>query len=237
MSNNQFESHMDQLKKSDIYSYITSLKKPCYESTLLRIAYPDTDIPQCNTLELYQHHFILFNYLYRLQEEFAQKGKYLHVHFMRTQLLNYPKTGHCRFFDDVNNRFCNENCESDDNYCEFHREKVGDKEIDALSIRYFYLDTENYYKLDENTAELFVKGTWEILGNYKNFKESFKILKISETNDLEYIKKNFRKLAKEYHPDHGAESAEKFFKINNAYRLLMKIIPLMKMEKKNKAKN
>jgi len=50
MSNDQFERHMAQIKKSDINSYLTSMSEPCYESTLLRIAYPDINIVQCNTL-------------------------------------------------------------------------------------------------------------------------------------------------------------------------------------------
>ncbi|KPA10042.1 heat shock protein DnaJ domain-containing protein [Candidatus Magnetomorum sp. HK-1] len=232
MSNDQFERHMAQIKKSDINSYLTSMSEPCYESTLLRIAYPDINIVQCNTLELYQHHFILFHHLYHLQEKFAQKGQYLHVHFMRTQVLDYPAPGHCRFFDELYHKFCNESCDSSGNYCAFHRRKVGETELDALSIRYFYLDINNYYKLDEKTAELFVKGTWEILANYDLYKESFNILKISETSDIGHIKRSFRKLAKEHHPDHGAESAERFYKINNAYQLLMRIIPLMNTENK-----
>lgn len=106
---------------------------------------------------------------------------------------------------------------------------MGDSEIDRLSMRYFYLDTSNYYKLDEQTAELFIKGTWEILSNYDLYKKSFKILGLSETNDINIIKKLYRKLVKQYHPDKSGESAEQFYPINNAYQLLIRIIPLMKI--------
>jgi DnaJ-domain-containing protein 1 len=87
----------------------------------------------------------------------------------------------------------------------------------------------NYYKLDEQTAELFIKGTWEILSNYDLYKKSFKILGLSETNDINIIKQQYRKLVKQYHPDKSGESAEQFYPINNAYQLLMRIIPLMKI--------
>ncbi|MBF0449261.1 MAG: DnaJ domain-containing protein [Candidatus Magnetomorum sp.] len=229
MSNDTFEKHLACVPSAEIKSYLISTTEPCYESTLLRIAFPDIDIVRCNTLELYQHHFVLFHLLYQLQEVFAEKGQYLHVHFMRTQVLDYPEIGHCCYFDEIYQRFCNETCDPTSGYCDFHRRLVGETELDSLSIRYFYMDISNYYKLDEKTAELFVKGTWEILANYDLYKESFALLGISETNDLSRIKKCYRKLAKEHHPDRGAESLENFYKINNAYQLLMRIIPLMNM--------
>jgi hypothetical protein len=227
MSKDTFENHLASVQTNELKSYLTSAIEPCYESTLLRLAFPDVDIVRCNTLELYQHHFILFHLLYQFQEEFADNDQYLRVHFMRTQLFDYPENDHCRFFDDTYNRFCSEACDPTSGYCDFHRRLVGETELDALSIKYFYKDINNYYKLDEKTAELFVKGTWEILSNYDLYKESFSLLNIAETNDLNKIKKSFRNLAKKYHPDHGSESAEQFYKINNAYQLLMRIIPLI----------
>jgi len=230
MLTDTFENHLSGINSSEIKSYLISAKEPCYESTLLRIAFPDIDIVRCSTLELYQHHFVLFHLLYQFQEDFVEKGQYLRVHFMRTQLLNYPEPSYCRFFDEIYHRFCNDPCDPESGYCHFHKRLVGDTELDALSIRYFYKDINNYYKLDEKTAELFVKGTWEILSNYDLYKESFSLLGISETNDLTRIKKSYRNLAKQYHPDRGADSAEQFYKINSAYQLLMRIIPLMNIE-------
>jgi hypothetical protein len=148
---------------------------------------------------------------------------------MRIQMLDYPEDVHCRYFDDVYQKFCNSLCDQKSQYCNFHSNLMGDSEIDRLSMRYFYLDTSNYYKLDEQTAELFIKGTWEILSNYDLYKKSFKILGLSETNDINIIKKQYRKLVKQYHPDKSGESAEQFYPINNAYQLLIRIIPLMKI--------
>jgi hypothetical protein len=228
MSNNSFEKHLARVSISDIQQYLSNMTEPCYESTLLQIAFPQMNIIRCSTLELYQHHFVLFHILYHLQELYAQQNQYLRVHFMRTLLARYPETGYCRYFDDVYQKFCSAPCENESQYCDFHRRMVGETELDRLSIRYFYLDTSNYYKLDEKTAELFIKGTWEILSNYELYKDSFKILGLSETNDIDRIKKQYRKLVKQYHPDKSGESAEKFYPINNAYQLLMRIIPLMK---------
>jgi len=230
MTNNAFEKHLASVSKPDIQNFLTDMTEPCYESTLLHIAFPDMNITRCSTLELYQHHFVLFHILYQLKDYYFQMNQYLRVHFMRIQLLNYPETGHCRYFDDVYQKFCSARCDNEFQYCEFHKRLVGETELDRQSMRYFYLDTSNYYKLDEKTAELFIKGTWEILSNYDLYKESFKILGLSETNDINRIKKQYRKLVKQYHPDKSGESAEQFYPVNNAYQLLMRIIPLMKTQ-------
>jgi hypothetical protein len=227
MTNDAFENHLACVNVSDIQNYLAEMTEPCYESTLLQIAFPGMNIIRCSTLELYQHHFILFHILYQLQDLYSKNNQYLQVHFMRILLINYPETGYCRYFDDVYHKFCNAICASESLYCDFHRRMVGETELERQSLRYFYLDTSNYYKLDEKTAELFIKGTWEILSNYDLYKESFKILGLSETNDINSIKKQYRKLVKQYHPDKSGESAEQFYPINNAYQLLMRIIPLM----------
>jgi len=227
MPNTPFEKHLSQVSISEIQNYLTTMTEPCYESTLLQIAFPDIKIIDCSTLALYQHHFVLFYILYKLQDQFGKNNQYLHVHFMRTLLLSYPEKGNCRFFDDVYQSFCNADCALESEYCDFHRRLMGEREIDTLSMRYFYMDTSNYDRLDEKTAELFVKGTWEILSNYDLYKESFSILGLAETHDISRIKKQYRKLVKQNHPDHGAESAEQFYPINNAYQLLMRIIPMM----------
>jgi len=230
MSNNSFEKHLACVSVLEIQQYLSSMIEPCYESTLMQIAFPGVNIIRCSTLELYQHHFVLFHILYNLQDLYSGKNQYLRVHFMRIQLLDYPETGLCRYFDDVYQKFCSALCDTESPYCGFHKRILGETELDRLSIRYFYLDTSNYYKLDEKTAELFIKGTWEILSNYDLYKKSFKILGLSETNDIDRIKKQYRKLVKQYHPDKSGDSAEQFYPINNAYQLLMRIIPLMKTQ-------
>ncbi|ETR68431.1 MAG: heat shock protein DnaJ domain-containing protein [Candidatus Magnetoglobus multicellularis str. Araruama] len=174
MSQNTFENHLAKVSKKDIQNYLATMTEPCYESTLLHIAFPEMNIIKSSTLELYQHHFVLFHLLYQLQEMYAQKNQYLRIHFMRTCLIDYPETGYCRHFDDTYSQFCNEICEQESLYCEFHRRLIGETELDSLSMRYFYQDTSNYYKLDEKTAELFVKGTWEILSNYDLYKKALK---------------------------------------------------------------
>jgi hypothetical protein len=192
---------------------------------LLKIAFPDLTIHTASALALYQAHFILFHILYRLQDEFYQQKQYLFVHFMRTFLLPYPPDGLCRFYEEHSGQFCTASCFVSEHYCDFHYRQLKDNFLEALSLKYFYLDQKNFYCLDEPRAEAFIAGTWEILKSYDDYKKSFDILGISETSDIDLVRRRFRALAQQHHPDKGAVSHEKFNEINSAYRLLMKLLP------------
>ncbi|MCP4352577.1 MAG: DnaJ domain-containing protein [Desulfobacterales bacterium] len=218
-----FAARFSLLDKENLKNFLLSLESPCYESTLLKIAFPGMDILNAHPLTLYQNHFLLFHLLYILQNDFYKEDKYLFVHFMRTFLVQYPEEGMCRFYEEHSGRFCCADCIQ--SYCDFHDKMIGNGELEELSVKYFYLDKQNFYNLDEETAVSFINGTWEILRNYKSFKKSYEILGIPETSDMSLIKKKFRILAKQYHPDHGEKSHDKFNEINRAYRLLLKLLP------------
>ena len=205
-----------------------SNNKMFFESELMRIAFNDKNILNCDSLTLYQNHFVLFYLLYKLQEEYFQQNKYLHVHFMRTKLNDYPKKNRCRFYDEHNGKFCNVESKEDKYYCEFHEKKIGVSEIEELSTKYFYFDIDNYYKLDKETADAFINGTWEVLANFDKVRNCFVTLELPEVYDIELIKKQFKVLAKKYHPDMGEQSHQKFNEINRAYRFLIQTIPYMK---------
>lgn len=222
----EFTRRLREIDQGKLREYLDSLHAPCYESSLLRIAFPQMDIARSDALTLYQNHFLLFHTLYCLQDEFYKEGRYLFVHFMRTILVPYPEEGQCRFFIEDFGRFCKASCPGQC-YCDFHANMLGDTALEELSIKYFYLDPQNFYRLNEDTATAFINGTWEILSHYEEYKRSFEILGLPETSDLPMIKKKFRRLAKQYHPDRGAQSREKFHEINNAYQLLLHIHSMM----------
>jgi len=221
----EFTQRLQQIDQRQLRDYLCALLDPCYESTLLREVFPEMEILQTDPLLLYQNHFLLFHVLYRLQDEFYRAGQYLFVHFMRTQVVPYPEEGLCRFFDDAWGRFCATPCQSEPLYCDFHRNMIGETALDELSVKHFYLDAQNFYKLDADTAQAFIQGTWELLTHYEAYQRSFDILGIPETSNLNVIKRRFKHLAKQYHPDRGAQSAEKFHEINNAYQLIVRIFP------------
>jgi hypothetical protein len=218
-----FSVRLRSVNQAALKCYLRRHPEPCYESQLLRVAFPDLDISSADTLPLYQSHFVLFHVLYCLQDEFYQERQYLHVHFMRTCLVPYPEFGRCRFFEPLLGRFCAAACAPAQEYCAFHRVRVGDAALEELSLRYFYLDARNFYRLDERTATAFLNGTWEILAHYADYRQSFKTLNLPESADLAMIKSRFRELARQHHPDAGAASHARFCEINNAYQLLLRI--------------
>lgn len=226
-----FSEQLARVDREKIRAYLCSMTSPCYESTLLKIAFPDLTIHTASALALYQAHFLLFHILYCFQDEFYKENKYLFVHFMRTFLIPYPRNGLCRFYEEYSGRFCKTACSplpdgsGSENYCDFHYRQFKDNALEALSLKYFYLDQKNFDSLDEARAEAFISGTWEILKSYSDYKKSFEILGISETSDIDLVRRKFRALAQQHHPDKGAISCEKFNEINSAYRLLMKLLP------------
>ncbi len=223
MSN--FSQELARVDREKIRAFLCSLTAPCYESTLLKIAFPNMKIFEASALRLYQAHFLLFHILYLFQDEFYKENKYLFVHFMRTFLIPYPRNGLCRFYEEHSGQFCAVPCSISENYCDFHYQQFKDSALEALSLKYFYLDQKNFDSLDEARAEAFISGTWEILKSYSDYKKSFEILGISETSDIDLVRRKFRALAQQHHPDKGAISCEKFNEINSAYRLLMKLLP------------
>jgi len=223
-----FEENLKRINVEKLKEFLFGLKAPCYETELMRASFQNKDALRCDSLELYQNHFTLFYVLYKLQEEYYKENKYLNVHFMRTFLSDYPEYSKCRFYDEHTGLFCMAEVLDRSSYCDFHNKIVGEYEIEQLSTKYFYYDTENYSKLDKDTAEQFINGTWEILTNYNKVKESFQALELAESYDLEIIKKQFRLLAKKYHPDLGESTHKKFNDVNRAYRFLMQTIPYIK---------
>ncbi len=220
-----FEAGYREMAADAVQDHLRSLTAPCYESALLRVAFPAFTIHRADPLTLYRHHFLLFHLLYRLQDRFYEENKHLFVHFMRTFLTDYPPPGRCRFYHPHNGRFCDDPA-TDGVYCRFHRDRIGEDALALLSTRSFYLDPSNYAALDAHTIDAFMNGTREILHRYDDYRNSFHVLDLPLSADIPMIKKRFRRLAKQCHPDHGDGSADRFHKINRAYQVLMHLLPL-----------
>ncbi len=217
-----FESLTGENYQIKLKSIIEEMGGVKFESYLLRKLY-DVSPGSLEPLSLYQYHFALFYLLYTLQDHYYKQNKFLHVHFMRTSLSVYPAKGFCRHFDEYRGLFCSLPS-GDDDYCSCHRALLGENGVDGGSIKSFYFDKNNFYKLDEKKADDFVNGTWEILGNYDKIKDAVKLLELPSDYTIEMVKTNYKRLAKIHHPDMiNSETDNKFSKINDAYNLLIDI--------------
>lgn len=222
----EFNRKLNQIDRGRILSFLQKAEKPCWESTLYKIAFPHSPMLNEETLTMFQHHFLLFHLLYRLQADLFETGRYLHVHFMRIHLADYPGDGYCRYYEEASGRFCGAPCLSSRTYCQFHLPHMGETELETLSSRYFYLDLENYYNVDIPLLEAFKNHTWNMLKHGKSLHKSYAVLDLPVTADRQMVKRKFRKLAKVYHPDMGPSSHERFNEINRAYRTIMDVVPV-----------
>ena len=210
---------LDKLNISALRELIES--DTVYESRMLKIAFTDLDIIGMPALELYRLHFALFHTLYTLQNEYVDDRKYLHVHFMRTGVFDYPAHDRCAYFNDETMTFCGHTNIKSSNHCSHHSEQLGDDAIESLSLKYFYLDKRNYDKLDSVTAESLLSGAWEILSSENSLNDAYLTLGLHGHENSRTVKMRFRELCKKYHPDNGGDR-DKFMDINRSYRLINK---------------
>lgn len=198
---------------------------PHCETDFLKELHPGQMVWDWSPLDLYLRHFDLMTALYELQEELASQGLYLHIHFMRTWLTPWPEGGQCRHFADDSGRYCGSPA-GPENLCAFHL-KGKEGALESLSLKYFYLDPKNREALDEQTAEDFLSGTWELLGRAGETDQAFKTLGLPGNADLKMVRRRFRDLAQVHHPDHSCGNSQEFLEINRAYRLLSGIMEKM----------
>ena len=216
-----FSSYLRQANLIALKKYLDKQREPVWECELIRVAFVDADLISGSALEMYRWHFVLFHLLYLLVPEYAGSNRYLHIHFMRTCVREYPASGRCRHFDDEMAEFCAAPCQNDGQLCDFHLARIDETGIDRLSDRYFYLDPANFTALSAENAEKFMAGAWKLLQNYEEYRRCLAILDLPEGVSIDVLKKRFRYLARTMHPDITAGHHEEFSKINTAYRNLL----------------
>jgi hypothetical protein len=204
---------------------VAGLTEPCWENELLEVAFPEFALGRADALGLFRHHFVLFHALYRRQHEMAAAGKYLHIHVMRTFWQYLPPLGVCRAVDPATGAFCGLVAEDAGTLCRAHGAREEETALDLLSITHFYLDRRNFFQLDEQTAEAFLRGGKGLLQHGTDLPAAFAALGLAPTNDQAAIRRAFRLGARRCHPDAGGVSADEFCRLNRAYRLLMQVIP------------
>lgn len=221
-----FNEYLARLNGEAMASYLETLRTPVWECELMHVALPAVDMISGPALELYRWHFVLFHCLYRQQQVFAERGRYLYIHFMRTCVRDFPAAGCCNEFDSEALEFCAARCSAHEQKCELHAPETDEMALDALSERYFYLDTSNFVALAAENAEKFIGGAWNLLQNHDEYQRCLKILGLPEGVTLDLLKKRFRYLARTLHPDLNKVHHEQFACINTAYRTLLKFMAL-----------
>lgn len=217
----EFAEYLRRLRHNELTEYLVNLREPVWECELMRVAFPEANLVTGKPLEMYRWHFVLFHVLYSLVPELARLGLYLHIHFMRTCVRNYPEPSFCQHFDDNSTDFCGAPCDEKARLCAFHFQRSDETAIDMISDRYFYLDRKNFTALAAENAEKFINGAWNLLRNHEDYQRCLAVMGLPEGISLDLLKKRFRHLAKTMHPDLNAVHHDEFAQINTAYRRLI----------------
>ena len=219
----EFEELMNLADISAVQEEIEKSQEAVYESRLMQCAFGRINFAKLSPLEQYRRHFVLMHILHNMAEEYSKQNLYLHVHFMRIVLTPFPEPGKCRHFDDVTLLFCKQNTAENSNMCAFHSGDADEASVEELSIKYFYLDKQNFYRLDEKSAESFFQGALDLLAEPEEIDTSLEMLGLRRHDSIDTLKKTYRKLAKEHHPDKSDSNTDKFMEINKAYTLVLSL--------------
>lgn len=215
-----------------LHKIISAKKQPVVETDLLRFFFPDYSeaIASGVYLDTFKMHFVLYHYLHKLRRKLiTEKSKYyIHIKYIYIYILKFPEKGLCRFFNEELESFCKEsvinNSESDSCYCDFHSNKEKEKSysIDFSDIGNYYLDFDNYYKMDEDGLEKTLNGVFKYVKSKSKIEESLDILSVNLDTSFDRIHERYIYLSKKYHPDinREANSNEKYSKINSAYQVI-----------------
>ncbi|MEA1973841.1 MAG: DNA-J related domain-containing protein [Candidatus Cloacimonadota bacterium] len=218
-----FDQIIAKIDIEDLKSFLTNHKKPIYESILYKRYFGKINNSEENQKLLFQKHFCLFHLLYKIQEDFEKINKYLHIHFMRIKLIDYPAIDHCHYFNEEEMKFCDKKVASGSKFCSFHSDLLH-QSLENLSSKYFYLDESNFHFFSTEKFRFFKNSSFEIIKNYKFYQKSLQTMGLPDNTDFIQLQKRFRHLAKKYHPDISGFNRSKFIEINNSYQFLKRII-------------
>lgn len=149
-------------------------------------------------LSLFQVHFLLFNLLYHLQNEFLDAGRgYLHISALHIKLE--PRA----------------------------RSEQGVSAVDPLKS--YYLDWRNFNKTSEQDVTDMLDSFWQRIGSAtqivdgKDLESARKILAISGSFNQTELKKHYRRMLHQYHPDKGGKTQDAQ-DIEWAYQILLRTL-------------
>lgn len=141
------------------------------------------------SLALFQAHFLTMNALYQIQTANFSRGRYLKISALNIEWLT-----------------------------------VSDGQSTALSqseenLQAYYCDWNNFSRASTESVESLLDGFWRRFLSQDEKQAALKTLTLEEPVDLGAIKKRYRQLAMEHHPDRGG-CAQELAKINDAYDTL-----------------
>ena len=218
----------------ELFDYLkNSPKQPIIETELLRKFFADYDDVMSSgiNLDTFKMHFVLYHYLYKLKRKLQidNSKHFIYIKYIYVYLIQKPEKDKCQYFNEELEMFCGEPVETTNEgeeaiYCPFHTniEESRHNYLDYSDISHYYLNFDNYYKMDEDGLEKTMKGVFKYIKSKDIIEESLDVLSVSLNTPFQRIHERFKYLSKKFHPDiNRRENAEEHYKkISTAYQIL-----------------
>ncbi len=144
-------------------------------------------------LALFQTHFMVMNALYQLQQSLVDENIYLYISPLKIYLQAASDT---------------------------LSTAVADNTVDE-SLRHYYLDWDNMEQTSEQDVQSLLDGFWQYYLAEDKQADAYKTLGVEVGADWGIVKKAYRRLIVDAHPDRGGDAAE-FMAVREAYEVLLK---------------
>ncbi len=144
-------------------------------------------------LALFKLNWLMMNALYELQDEFIQEGYYLSVSTLDIHLSPLMEAG----VESTN------------------------QEISRQPLRDYYLDWRHFSDTTKEEVQALLDGVWQEYISGDEQEKAYTVLGLEVDASFQMIRKTYRKLAGQYHPDKGGD-AIRFMEIREAYEVLRK---------------
>lgn len=155
----------------------------------------DKPLSKANDLALFQKHFLIMNALYYLQEELVAEQWHLHISPLKIFLSPISEVASSAVSED----------------------------LEPPALKAYYGDLKNLEDTDEQGVQALLTGFWQrYLASDKRL-EAYQRLELPVDASWLEVKQAYRRLAKQYHPDHGGD-ASRFIEVRAAYEVLEQVL-------------
>jgi hypothetical protein len=210
----QFEPHK-------IFDFLVSQNKPIMEIDVLRFATGGRRMPESRE-QLFELHFSLYHTLYRIKLEAGVRGYYLNLDPMRIRLIHVPGPSSCHFYSADAGSFCLRKADDGD-VCALHaRHAAGSMEPAFDPLFEFYSNEENISFGKSGILEKLMKGVVIYALRKGEIQRALDFFGLSRPN-LGTIKKRYRTLARNYHPDLNGGNETMMKELNHSYQILLEV--------------
>lgn len=145
-------------------------------------------------LALFKLNWLMMNALYQLQSEFLQEGYYLSVSTLNIRLEPLPAAG-------------------SESICQ---------QLRIEPLRAYYLDWKHFSDTTREEVQALLDGVWQEYISGDEQARAYQVLGLEVNASAQMIRKTYRKLAGQFHPDKGGDPL-RFMEIREAYEVLKKV--------------